>query len=513
MLGLLTAMAVVLTTLTITDGRGPSVGLLFNADALYLPSLERDVSAGGAVSRWFLTPAPYFFPDMLLFWPVGLLTSSAVQAQHAYAVVQVVLFAALVAGVGGLVGGRRAGVFSFALVAALLAPVVAAGADVFAYVGVSGYHAGALLASIGGLALLGLCPLAADTSGQGRRGAALLASLSVLTAASTLSDPIFLIQFSGPAIAGLLLLTLTGAVRWTWLGYTAAAIVLGHLVGTRLYPRVVTFDVRTAYDVSFGLDQVDANSSYLRQLIGEVYAISPWAVVLLVLGLSSAVLALLTIALWWRRLPVRAAWLAALWCLWTVTSSAALLASFLTLESRPPAARYLVGLALTSTGTLAIVLAVLLCVAVRSATVPVLVVSGTMLVSGAAVLTTSPTVASPFSVEALEAKVTCIERAVAGAPAPHGLAWYWHSKQVYALSDSGIVTASAGQDLAPAFLVASSDWFEPPFGFVLTRQDAAPEVQALTAQGATVRTRVDCADAAVLVLAEPFIPAGWRTRP
>ncbi len=39
-----------------------------HSDALYLPVLFEDVlRRGGSLGDWFLTPAPYFFPDFPLY--------------------------------------------------------------------------------------------------------------------------------------------------------------------------------------------------------------------------------------------------------------------------------------------------------------------------------------------------------------------------------------------------------------------------------------------------------------
>lgn len=513
----LVAAPFLLAVLAMTGGRGPSPAALLNSDALYLPALVQDVSAGGALSRWFLTPAPYFFPDMLLFWPVGLLSSSALQAQQSYAILQVLLFATVTGVVGMLVGGRRAGVLSFALTAALVAPVVAAGADVFAYLALSGHHAGAFLAGVAGLVILMLCPLGVKSAVRGRRvrlrEAALLAGLTLLTAASTLSDGIFVIQFTLPAVAALLILALLGAVRWMWFGLAAAALGLGHLVGNWLYPYTVIYETRSGYEVSFGFERVAENLAYAEHLGSELFRAYPWAAALLVLGHGSALLALLTVRVWYKRLPARGARLAALWCLWSVASSCALLLALIAVETPGPSARYLVGVALAATATLALGLALVVHMVIRTAPAAVLLVPALLIGSTAAVLT-SP---STFSAKALEDRAACIQQAVADAPVPRGLANYWVSKQVYSLTGADVVTASVSRDLRPLPVIASSDWFRPPFGFLLVTpgpaSDAALEVQTLNAQGVGIRARFDCADTAVVVLDEPFTPAGWRAEP
>ncbi len=51
--------------------------LLFNDDALYLPALYKDIVVnGGSYSGWSLTPAPYFFPDMSLYFFANFITQN-----------------------------------------------------------------------------------------------------------------------------------------------------------------------------------------------------------------------------------------------------------------------------------------------------------------------------------------------------------------------------------------------------------------------------------------------------
>ena len=59
---------------TLSDDR--HLDTLFNADALYLPALYRDIvtEGGSYFEQWFLPPAPYYFPDMVLYFAVNFLT-------------------------------------------------------------------------------------------------------------------------------------------------------------------------------------------------------------------------------------------------------------------------------------------------------------------------------------------------------------------------------------------------------------------------------------------------------
>ena len=66
-----------------------------NSDLLYMPALFRDVTEwGGRFSEWRLTPAPYLFPDMALYFPLATLTGSWYGGFISQAIIQFLLFTA-----------------------------------------------------------------------------------------------------------------------------------------------------------------------------------------------------------------------------------------------------------------------------------------------------------------------------------------------------------------------------------------------------------------------------------
>ena len=61
----------------------------FNSDALYLPSLYRDIFQDGyTLNGWTLNPAPNIFPDMLLFFPLNAIFGDFITAIFGFAFIQ-----------------------------------------------------------------------------------------------------------------------------------------------------------------------------------------------------------------------------------------------------------------------------------------------------------------------------------------------------------------------------------------------------------------------------------------
>ena len=70
----------------------PAKNRLFDSDALYLPTLFSDIFANnGQIKDWFLTPAPYFFPDYPIFFLVYLVGATPYSQIIAFALIQAAL--------------------------------------------------------------------------------------------------------------------------------------------------------------------------------------------------------------------------------------------------------------------------------------------------------------------------------------------------------------------------------------------------------------------------------------
>src|SRR4030095_5290526 len=110
------ALAVVVAYLGLAVGR-LSLDLIYHADALYLPVLYRDLASGQDLSSWSLPPAPYFFPDMLVFFGLNRLLGDFRLAILAYGLTQVLLFIVGLISLCRLITSRNLHTQSFVLLA------------------------------------------------------------------------------------------------------------------------------------------------------------------------------------------------------------------------------------------------------------------------------------------------------------------------------------------------------------------------------------------------------------
>lgn len=69
---------------------------IFNTDLLIIPDIYQDIFVeGNSLRYWHLTPAPYFFPDMFLYFPIRWLTGDYRLAQFVFSLVQLILISYL----------------------------------------------------------------------------------------------------------------------------------------------------------------------------------------------------------------------------------------------------------------------------------------------------------------------------------------------------------------------------------------------------------------------------------
>lgn len=246
----------------------------FTSDNLYIPTLIEDVwHWSGSFREWALTPAPYYFPDMLLYALARVIAPSVEWAQYLSGLAHLLL----------VIWAARAVVraaLPVARDAAGLVGVLFAMATLFFLAGRLGELERLLiLSNHGGAALCSLLVLALCLQSYGsRRWLATLASV-LLSAAAAYSDPIFAPSCALP----LLVLALVGIASRTpearelslrqllsaLVGFAGAYAVRASNLQT---PRFV---VQAEYDVGqLALDQLVADLTGPEQGVLWLAAIS-----------------------------------------------------------------------------------------------------------------------------------------------------------------------------------------------------------------------------------------------
>ncbi len=250
-----------------------SPDLLFQSDALYLPALFRDVvQEGGRWVDWRLPPAPYWFPDLLLYFAWNAVLGDFRLAIVAQAATQVALLA-----LGGQLVARAIDreavapqVAAVAGAAVLLALYAGGRFDTGIYLLVTAHHFGVVLGSL--FALAGVLTWA-------RRGASrgVVAAVVLVCAATAASDAMFGLYFTLPAAIALLV---DRRAR------IAAAVAAASVVGWGLPPLLYLRFRKHGLPWHLQLDEV---GSTLAALGRDVLTVSPVALLWCV-ALAGAVL-------------------------------------------------------------------------------------------------------------------------------------------------------------------------------------------------------------------------------
>lgn len=466
---------------------GPVRGIAFDTDALNIPTVVADlVSHHGSLSNWWLSPAPYLYPDALLFVPAHLLGSTAYVRIATYMALQLTALWWALWWTARRAGHQRPQRFAAAAVA-VVAWAGTNGTAPFNQFFVAGFHAGGFIAS---LFVVGLCIGSPEGMPSARR-AYELGTTAALTFVLVLSDSIVLVQTVAPLVAVLGLMALRDARTRMWRVQSAAVLAAAAALGQVAYPRLVAHPTR--YPLVLTGDKISANFAAVRGLVRDY--LRDHGPSLPVLVVFVAVACVMTVRVVRGLQRNRAVENLVVWCALSVVTTVAGVGLATTNEVTiryflPVVVLPVVGILLFATsphsasGGIALLVAFACTVAV---------------VSGAVRLTRDNRVQFSFR----PAEVTCIDDAIASIDGRHGIAQYWDAKYVQNLSRLDITLAQYMDNLLPMRWITTDSYFTGSYDFaIVTKAPPSPwvlSVDLITAgNGQPVRT-VDCPGHLVLL--------------
>ncbi|ROS29119.1 hypothetical protein EDF22_0854 [Rathayibacter sp. PhB127] len=234
--------------------------LLSDGDSLALPLLVRSV-AEGEPFEWVMTSQLLLFPELPLYLvSLALAGGSAVGALIANAFVNVAVLHLAVRWLAGRVlAGRPRAWRIGAAVAATAVVLLLAATEVRGLINAGAFASGILLTTYySGVALSAVLTLAlmAEASGgfdparppTARRTALALIGAAVVSAATTLANPLFALQFTAPAVVSLLAVLVLRRMAWRPALLISAVLVAGAGIGYAArgaFARFVAVDAAT----------------------------------------------------------------------------------------------------------------------------------------------------------------------------------------------------------------------------------------------------------------------------
>ena len=179
--------------------------LIEDSDLLYLPTLFSDlISKGGSISDWFLTPAPYFFPDYPVYLIAYIVGSDTYSRIAMFSIAQTVLTFCAIWLLVRQVSKSDAFIQAVTITIGLIWLALNAG-EPFVILFASASHYGSFIAAI----ILAALWIQYETSQEQPRKGVLLSIICTLAFLATLSDNFFIVQVIAPFVATTILVQLT----------------------------------------------------------------------------------------------------------------------------------------------------------------------------------------------------------------------------------------------------------------------------------------------------------------
>jgi hypothetical protein len=478
----------------------PAQGHLVHSDALYLPVLFEDLlRRGGSLSDWFLTPAPYFFPDFPLYLLAWLGGGSVFAQTTLFALLQTVCMAGalLLVARQALTSAR---VPASAALAILLVWLGLHADDPFVRLFSSAHHYGAFISAL----LLAALWLALDAGQDGRRGRVVAGALAALVYLTTLSDALFLAQAVMPLLAAALLCRREAAPA-TAPRRAVLLLFVPALAGMLSYRFIVAHPTR--YKARLGLSHLPANLDEFGKILATLFAARPLLAAALLLSLLAGLACIL--ARLRRDAAIGLPRPLQLLLVFATLSCAATVAVMLLSTTVQPVPRYLIAALSWPLVAGVFALSWVLGRYFRYAGLGLaLVFSGLLVVDAWRVR--GQHAADPYF---YPEQVACIDRALDTAGARHGIAQYWDAKHVQGLSRHRLTLAQYTGELAPMEWITSQRFFRPGYDFAIIADQAPPEfrlprAQLVAANGEPVQS-VTCGDLSLLL----FAPGRLRAVP
>ena len=206
------ALAVVVAYWGLAVGR-ISLDVIYHADALYLPALYRDLASGQDLSGWSLPPAPYFFPDMLVFFGLNRVLGDFHLAILAYGLTQILLFIFGLISLSRLITSLDPYIESLVLLAGALFFLYyyATRFHLLSLMLISAHHFGGIVVGAGCLAILTSTFEHPHIDGKVVLHVLMALLFSTLTVAS---DMLYIIHFLVPAMLSVCLLVALTAITY-----------------------------------------------------------------------------------------------------------------------------------------------------------------------------------------------------------------------------------------------------------------------------------------------------------
>ena len=239
---------------------------LYNSDNLYLPTLFKNIfDEGGNFTDWYLTPAPYIFPDMLVYFIMNYLTQNEFHAMFLFVITQMIFVFILMNLIFREFFSSQKS-FLYAIISITF--LYAIPSNLTTILMFTGFHMGAF---ISGLALVYLVVLSIKESNIYKIKSFI--RMSLLISLIVLSDKIFIVQFVVPTIVTLIIMWLMKSISFRKVFIISSVIIISTGLGMLLYDILVTHPI--TQNVSLSTDNIARNIIRYKSKFYRLYKSNP----------------------------------------------------------------------------------------------------------------------------------------------------------------------------------------------------------------------------------------------
>ncbi len=455
-----------------------------NSDAVYLPVLFKDImELGGSLEKWYLTPAPYFFPDFPIFFLAQLLGENTYQDLIIYFCLQASATSVAIFYLAKNFTRRNA--LKAAIYCVILMLWLASAADgPFLPILQSAYHFGAFLNAIIALGLVIRCLKPHKQIFFSKEYYVLI----ILAFVATLSDSLFFVQFSAPVAAAIIMSNLIRGQKPLQNFAVGISTLISSVLAIKLYPFLISHDTR--YPNTISTAQMMLHLDQILKICMD--ALSKATVVIIgFFGLYLACTFYISLRLLRAKKSSHRS-KETLLILFMLTSTAVTLIVLLIVKTLPIADRYLIPVFEWPIIVLAIV-----GLAHQRRIFHSMMLVGTLTIISLFIYELKSRVnLSQIRFNYASDHIACIDSALEKRRLRHGIAQYWDAKHIQAFSNSGVILAQVTPQLDEDRWITSENFFLGNYDFAVISDQGAPDLRLsedlLSRINGQPRERISC---------------------
>lgn len=425
---------------------------MLDTDALNIPTVVDNVMAhGGSLSHWYLSPAPYLFPDALVHAVIQPFASDTYARLAVFATVQIAALFALLWWLAVRTLRQRPLAIAVAITGNLVFVALMRGGP-FNQLMTAGFHYGAFLISVAVVVLA--------LSTQRRSNWAVIAVLCFLT---SLCDNIFIIQTAVPLAVMLLLVALFDTEHRRHRIISAGTVAVSSVLGSLMYGVFIRHETR--YPIQFTSEKFRSNANAVKLIIRDFASNHEPIAAAAILGAVIAAFYLVRLMKRIRRttpiamLTIFAAGSVVSTCIGLVlaTTNEMTIRYFIPVFTWP---LIVCGLIIFNTDLL-------------REKVPVLVATITAIVL---CLNTSTFVdTNGIERNYYPNDVACIDDALPNLGQLHGMSNYWDAKYIQSFSKRNLTVAQYWDNLTPMKWITTDDYYRSSYDFAVISTNMPPQ--------------------------------------